>query len=125
MFYKCRFPAVTVFLFCLAMPAYAENGHCNYNLFSKALGHSLRVCQTAGNRSQCGVLMRKKYDRSRAYAVKKKGGKIKFRKGSCNEEAVVGVCRLPDTSLYFYEGDTEALAEGCDRMKGHWRARRF
>ena len=107
------------------IPALAEAGHCNYGLYSKALGRSLKVCQTADKAAQCGVLMRRKYDHSRAHVVRKKGRKIKFNKGECSDEAVVGVCTLPHSKIFFYEGETESLAEGCDRMKGRWDVKRL
>jgi len=110
---------------CFVIPAFAETGHCNFGLYSKALDRSLKVCQTADSASQCGMLMKRKYDRSRAHAVRKKGRKIKFKKGGCSSEAVVGVCEFPHRKIFFYEGDTEGLAEGCDRMKGRWDPKRL
>jgi hypothetical protein len=108
-----------------AIPAFAETGHCNFGLYSKALDRSLKVCQTADSVSQCGVLMRRKYDHSRAHVVRKKGRRMKFKKGGCSGEGVVGVCEFPHRKIFFYEGDTEGLAEGCDRMKGRWDVKRL
>lgn len=116
-----------VFLFscCFVIPAYAEAGHCNFRLYSKATGHAVKACQTAENHKQCGKLLRRNYDRSRARAAGKKGRDIKFTEGDCSREALVGVCTLPHSKIYFYEGDTEELVEGCDRMKGHWKVKRL
>jgi len=125
LFKNCQMLFIYLYSGCFVIPAYAEVGHCNYDLYSKALGHSLRVCQTANSPAQCGVLKRRNYDRSRAHAVRKKDQKIKFIKGDCSVEAVVGVCDLRYSRLFFYEGDIETLAEGCDRMKGRWDVRRL
>jgi len=110
---------------CFSGSVLAEKGHCNYLLFSKAQGRSFEVCQTARKVTQCGELLKREYDHSRAHAVRKKGRKIKLVKGNCSVEAVVGICTLPHTQIYFYEGETEALAVGCDRMKGRWEVQRF
>jgi len=109
----------------LSFPAFGEPGHCNYGLYSKALGYSLKVCQTAKKVDQCGRLLQRDYDHSRAHAVRKKGHKIKLLQGDCSTEAVVGICTLPHTRIFFYEGEAEALAVGCDRMKGRWEVKRL
>jgi hypothetical protein len=69
--------------------------------------------------------LRRDYDHSRAYAIHKRGQKHNFVKGQCSREAVVGICTLPKTKIYFYEGDAEELATGCDQMKGHWDVMRL
>lgn|GEM_PF-2814792 len=108
-----------------SFPAFGDTGHCNYSLYSKALGYPLKVCQTANKAEQCGRLLRRHYDHSRAHAVRKKGRKIQLLKGDCSSEAVVGVCTLPHTRIFFYEGEAETLAVGCDRMKGRWEVKRL
>jgi len=108
-----------------SVPAFADTGHCNYGLYSKALGYSLQVCQTARKVEQCGRLLQRDYDHSRAHAVRRKGHKIEWLKGDCSTEAVVGVCTLPHSRIFFYEGEAETLAVGCDRMKGRWDVKRL
>lgn len=109
----------------LFKPVSGADGHCTYELHSRSLGESLKVCQSVDTAEQCGVLLKRRYDRSRAHAVRKKGRKFKYVKGECSSEAVVGICSLPGSRLFFYEGDVEALAEGCDRMKGRWEVARL
>lgn len=108
-----------------AIPSLADAGHCNYRLHSKGLNRAIRVCQTVDNFGQCGELMQKDYDRSRAHLVENKKRKVKYNKGDCSLEAVVGICILPHSKLYFYEGDEEILATGCDYMKGRWEVTKF
>ncbi len=108
-----------------SVPVFGETGHCNYRLYSKALGYSLKVCQTVRKAEQCGRLLQRDYDHSRAHAVRRKGHKIKWLKGACSTEAVVGVCTLSQSRIFFYEGEAETLAVGCDRMKGRWEVKRL
>lgn len=122
---KQKTSMVFLHLFWFVNPAYADIGHCNYQLHIKATGYAVKVCQTVEKPGRCGKLLQRKYDQSRARAVGKKGRGIKYIKGDCSREALVGICTLPDTQLYFYEGETEELVEGCDRMKGHWHVKRF
>ena len=105
----------------LTTQAHAAKGHCTYELYSVWLDRSLKVRQAADSPTECGEWpMTEHRYKSMARASKD----LVFVEGDCSQDAIVGMCALPASTLFFYEGDASDLAAGCRRMKGEWLVKR-
>ncbi len=113
-----RLAALTISAF-ISLPALAE--HCVFQLYSDYLGYALKACQTASKSSECGTwptLGQTK--RPMAFAEDKQKSRLVMREGDCPRERVVGVCKLPESDLIFYEGKPADIEKGCGHMQGVW-----
>ncbi len=108
-----------ILMICSPISASAEPGHCVYMLYSDYLGRSLKVCQTAAEVAECGTWPSTGTARwPMAIAEGKAENKLQYKAGDCPRKKAVGVCRLPTSNLFFYEGRIEDLTAGCGRMQG-------
>lgn len=116
--------ALSCFMLGLAPAASAEPGSCEYRMFSKQMGRSFLVCQTAESAEQCGTWPRPSDQPLTAgFAVGKAERKIDFSTKGCDASRVVASCQLASGSeIHFYEGNVEQLASGCRHMYGRFVA---
>lgn len=91
-------------------------------MFSKQMGRSFLVCQTAESADQCGTWPRPSGQPLTAgFAVGKEERKIDFSTKGCDKSRVIASCQLSSGSeIHFYEGNVEQLASGCRRMYGRF-----
>jgi hypothetical protein len=91
---------------------------CDFKFFSRKMGRTYQVCQTTENLDDCGKWSRGKNDNSWTYPVGKDQGGIHMRGGSCSVAGMIGSCRVPTGTIFFYEGTPKEIAKGCGWMGG-------
>jgi hypothetical protein len=83
-------------------------GHCVFSLKNQWVG-PLKACMSPTSAAQCSELGKKDENSNAQFAA-----------GACPGENVVGVCRMEQASLTYYEGDASGLEVGCGFQSGTW-----
>lgn len=115
-------PAIAASAILAGAPAIAnDTGHCVFKLYSELIGRALEVCQSAEGVADCAQWPEHPEHPDIAFAEEKQTDRLQFRRGACPTQRALAVCQLQDSQMYFYEGETEWLEEGCKGMKGEIR----
>lgn len=111
--------ALVILAFTNAPIVYAD--YCDVMIYSKALGYSLKACQTSDSVENCGAIPVSNTTNPMAQTEGRDIGLLKLEEGDCPTERAVGTCLLASGEIVFYEGEHEVLQIGCERMLGTWQ----
>lgn len=104
----CSILAVGMLFLWAVPPAALADGHCNFRQLAPKLREWVRACQSPATAQTCDDL------------VSEQKQQLEYGDGDCSTGAI-GLCVVGNDKVFFYQGDPDDLARGCQFMNGSWR----